>query len=341
MYDDITLIENEILTNEHFITIWKRIQKNGLIDIIIDKFPFLEGKKISQIIYHFKNKIYSEVKCFCCDKNVRYVDVKRGYVKYCSNSCQSKDFWNNISDEKIRSRSLKSKETCLNKYGVDNPQKSEEIKKKSKNTNKEKYGFDHHLKSESGKLKVKKSIQDKYGVDNISKLESVKQKKLIKSKSKSEFERKLINEKYQKTCLERYGVTHLSKDSNFLEELLKNSFSYKSYRLPSGKIVSLQGYEPKAMDFLLEKYNETDIFTKNSEIEKLIGKFTYFDDDMKEHRYYPDIYIKSENRIIEVKSDFTYELEITKNQKKKESVINRNIKFNFLVIFSNGDIHEL
>lgn len=95
------------------------------------------------------------------------------------------------------------------------------------------------------------------------------------------------------------------------------------------------------MDFLLEKYNETDIFTKNSEIEKLIGKFTYFDDDMKEHRYYPDIYIKSENRIIEVKSDFTYELDITKNQKKKESVIYRNIKFNFLVIFSNGDIHEL
>lgn len=88
MYDDITLIENEILTNEHFITIWKRIQKNGLIDIIINKFPFLQGKKISQIIYHFKNKIYSEVKCFCCDKNVRYVDVKRGYVKYCSNRCQ-------------------------------------------------------------------------------------------------------------------------------------------------------------------------------------------------------------------------------------------------------------
>ena len=126
-----------------------------------------------------------------------------------------------------------------------------------------------------------------------------------------------------------------------MEELLKNSFSYKSYRLPSGKVVSLQGYEPKAMDFLLKNYSESDLFTKNSDIEKLIGKFSYFDDDMKEHRYYPDIYIKSENRIIEVKSDFTYELDIAKNEKKKESVINRNIKFNFLIIFSNGDIQEL
>ena len=95
------------------------------------------------------------------------------------------------------------------------------------------------------------------------------------------------------------------------------------------------------MDFLLKNYSESDLFTKNSDIEKLIGKFSYFDDDMKEHRYYPDIYIKSENRIIEVKSDFTYELDIAKNEKKKESVINRNIKFNFLIIFSNGDIQEL
>jgi hypothetical protein len=339
--NDIISIENEILTNEHLLTIWKKIKNNGILNLIVNKFPFLKEKKISQIIYHFKNKIYFEIKCKCCDKNVRYVDINKGYVTYCSNSCQLKDFWNNVSYEKIHSRSLKSRETCKQRYGVDNPQKSDKIKEKSKITNIKKYGFEHHLKSEEGKLKVKKSVQEKYGVDNISKLESVKSKKLSKSKSKTKIEKDIIRAKYEKTCLERYGVTHLSKDSDFLEKLLRNSFSYKSYRLPSGKIISIQGYEPKAMDYLLINYDESDLFTKNSDIEGLVGKFNYIGDDMKDHRYYPDIYIKSENRIIEVKSDFTYDLDIEKNIKKRNSVIERNINFNFLIIYADETIKEL
>jgi hypothetical protein len=241
----------------------------------------------------------------------------------------------------MSSRSLKSKKTCLQRYGVDNPQKSNKVREKSKITNIKKYGFEHHLKSEGGKLKVKNSVQDKYGVDNISKLESVKSKKNSKSQSKTKIEKELIRERYEKTCLERYGVTHLSKDSDFLEKLLKNSFSYKSYRLPSGKIISIQGYEPKAMDYLLVNYDESDLITKNLDIESLVGKFNYSGDDMREHRYYPDIYIKSENRIIEVKSDFTYELDIERNIKKRISVVEKNINFNFLIIYTNGIIKEL
>jgi hypothetical protein len=339
--EDILLIENELFTNENFIRIWKKIKTNGILGLIINKFPFLEGKKISQIMYHFSNKIYSEIKCHCCNKNVRYINFNKGYVKYCSNSCQSKDFWNNVSEDKLKLRSLRSKETCMKKYGVDNPQKSEKVKLKSKNTNIQKYGVEHHLKTTEGKLKIQESVTKKYGVHNISKLESVKSKKLMKSLSKTENEKKSISEKYKKTCLEKYGVTHLSKDADFLEENLKKSFSHKMYSLPSGKIISLQGYEPMALDYLLINYKESDIFTKNSDIEKLIGKFIYKGDDLKDHRYFPDIYIESENRIIEVKSDFTYELDLDNNLKKKQSVIDRNIRFNFFIIYSDGNIKEI
>ena len=311
-----------------------KINKNGIHDLIIDKFPFLINKKISQIIYHFKNKIYFEVKCFCCENSVRYIDINNGYVKYCSNRCQSKYFWKNASSEKISSRSEKSKETCLIKYGVENYTKTNEYKIKSTQTNIEKYGETHHLKTESSKNKIRESIREKYGVDNISQLESIKLKKKLKSKSKTQEEKLEIRRKYEETCLERYGVSHLSQDSDFLEEILKKSFSFKSYRLPSGKVISLQGYEPEAMNYLLKNYSESDLITKNSEIESNIGRIFYYDINQKKHRYFPDIYIKSENLVIEVKSDFTYNLNIQINQIKKNAILNSDINFNFIIIFS-------
>jgi len=50
------------------------------------------------------------------------------------------------------------------------------------------------------------------------------------------------------------------------------------------------------------------------------------------HRYYPDIYIKSENRVVEVKSTYTFNKEKEKNLLKRESVLNKNINFNFIIL---------
>jgi len=327
---DIEDIKKVCLSNKHVLKIKSEITKNGMLEDLIKMYSIFNNKGISQIIWHLKNDIYSDVKCLICEKNVRYVDINKGYVKYCSNKCQLNDYWSNISNDEKEIRIIKTKKTCKEKYGVENFNTLESIKQKTRFTNNLKYGSDYHLNTEESKIKIKEILLSKYGVDNVSKLDEVKNKKNYKSINRTEEEKKITRDKYRKTILERYGVEHLSQDSDFLEELLKKSFSHKSYRLPSGKVISLQGYEPKVMDYLLRYYSEDDILYNNKSIENKIGKIFYQNID-KTSRYFPDLYIISENKIVEVKSKFTYELDIQKNNAKREECLRRGINFNFII----------
>ncbi len=68
--------------------------------------------------------------------------------------------------------------------------------------------------------------------------------------------------------------------------------------------MKVQGYEPQALDELLETYAESDLIIKEKNIEKEIGPIMNKLDG-KARRYYPDLYIRSENKIVEVKSSYT------------------------------------
>ena len=92
------------------------------------------------------------------------------------------------------------------------------------------------------------------------------------------------------------------------------------------------------MDYLLAKHDEKDIFTKNKDIENLIGRIFYQREDGFNSRYFPDIFIRSQNLIIEVKSDFTYDLSLSTNLLKKEICLERGLNFNFYIINSKGDL---
>jgi hypothetical protein len=54
--------------------------------------------------------------------------------------------------------------------------------------------------------------------------------------------------------------------------------------------------------------------------------------DKQYQKLLQDIYIKSENRVIEVKSDYTFNKEKEKNLLKRDSVINKGINFNFIIL---------
>jgi hypothetical protein len=93
---------------------------------------------------------------------------------------------------------LKRDKTCIEKYGVDSPQKSKEIQNKTKETNLKLYGFENHFQDVE---KIKNSYIEKLGVSNPNKCE-------------------FVRDKIRKTNLKKYGVT------NFLtmpEVLLKGS----------------------------------------------------------------------------------------------------------------------
>ena len=69
--------------------------------------------------------------------------------KYCCRDCWGKN------KELIAQRNNKSVKTNLEKYGVDDPAKSEEIKDKSKKTLNEKYGVDYARQIKEAREKAK------------------------------------------------------------------------------------------------------------------------------------------------------------------------------------------
>jgi hypothetical protein len=109
-------------------------------------------------------------------------------------------------------------------------------------------------------------------------------------------------------------------------------FFKKPFQMPSGKIVMIQGAEDKALKILLETHNESDIKVGDEDIGNCVGIIYYKGLDGKTHRYYPDIYIRSENMIIEVKSTYTYKIHERKNLLKQQACINAGYRFKFMIL---------
>ena len=112
-------------------------------------------------------------------------------------------------------------------------------------------------------------------------------------------------QKLSEKASERWNTVEFRKKMEEIytsdEFLQKSNESYltKDYVFPSGRMVRVQGYEPRALDILLQTYKEDDILVGN-EIKDVIGVITYRDENENLRRYNPDIYIKSINKVFEV-----------------------------------------
>jgi hypothetical protein len=213
----------------------------------------------------------------------------------------------------------KQKQTIIEKYGVEHNSQLQNIKQQKRDKSIKKYGTEYILQSSEIRSQIKYTNLKKYGVDNPMKNKEIENKKintnLKKYGVKHFFETKDFKEKVIKTNIEKYGVPHHSQNSEIAENMLKTSYNKKQYILPSGKIITYQGYENFALDELLfeEKINEDDIVTERNNVPEI----WYNDENNKRHRHYVDIYIKSQNRCIEVKSTWT-------NQKKNNVLEKKN-----------------
>lgn len=97
---------------------------------------------------------------------------------------------------------------------------------------------------------------------------------------------------------------------------------FKDYVFPSGKIRKIQGWENLALDTLTKQYTEDDIITERKEMPVIMYKIKN-----KDHRYYPDIWIKSTNLIVEVKSTHTYKQSLFVNINK--ALFTRKLGYDF------------
>jgi hypothetical protein len=206
-------------------------------------------------------------------------------------------------------------ETFNKKYGVNNPSQSQLIKNKKIETSNINYGFDHPSQNKEFMDKIKNTCLEKYGVECVLQNEEIKEK--IKNTLLKKYgvfnpsQLQLFQNKKIETNIKNWGVEHPSQNKEYMDKCSKNAYKSKNYILPSGNIVKIQGYEHYALDELLKVDGilEEDIVNGCSNVPEI----WYEDESGKKHRHYVDIFIPSQNRMVEVKSTWTAE-------KKKDNI---------------------
>lgn len=211
-------------------------------------------------------------------------------------------------------KKIKLENTNLERYGSIYSSQNDEVKKKNYNTNKN--------KSESEKqeinMKRENTNMESHGVKTAFEIEGVKEKientNLERYGAKNPFQSEELKQKIIETNIKKYGVKNPSQNAEIAQKNKKNAYKLKDYIFPSGKIIQLQGYEHHAINKLLNEYKikEEDIFTDYNDVPEI-----WYMLENIEHRHYVDIYIKSLNKCIEVKSEYTWKKDENKNKQKQ------------------------
>lgn len=184
----------------------------------------------------------------------------------------------------------------------------------------------------------KEAVKRKYGVSNVSQLPWVKEKKKqtnLKNSGVTHNWKLRDNKEFQKRLklimIERYGEDNASKVPSLRSKQRKGRFDSKNYIFPSGKTIQVQGYEYKFLDEYFSTGGlEENIFHGEEEIVNQIGQVVY-EHLGKQRKYYPDFYLKRENKIIEVKSTYTYSNWEDVNQLKKQACELMGLNFEFKI----------
>jgi hypothetical protein len=233
---------------------------------------------------------------------------------------------------------LKGKQTFTSKYGVDNPQKCKDIKNKTIQTCLQKYGAENPMQNEDVRNKGKQTNVVKYGVENPFQSQEIKEK--IKSQNIAIYgveytsQRKDVQDRIKQTNLEKYGVQYLSQNAQIFQKQLHASYKFKDYTFPNGEVVKVQGYEPMALDTLLQYgYAYDDLVIDNIKVAEI-----WYEKDGKKHRYFCDIYIPKEKTIIEVKSDYTYKVDKLKCDLVRSVCNDKGIMFYVWVFNKSGEL---
>lgn len=270
------------------------------------------GNKHKQICCRTKNrKAYAEARkkslilnCLMCGKEIQTNEHKK--TKYCSIKCRAHYTYHHTEAGKIGIE--KRKKTNIEKYGTEYVVNSEYTRKKTE----EKLGVEYAWQSKEVLEKCKESTKEKYGVEHY--MQSEEGKARMKA-----------------TKLEKYG--------DYLPVLMK----YKEFTFESGRTVKIQGYENHAINYFLHNdYSEDDIVTGRYEIvRRTNGKGFQYDDNGVMREYYPDLFIESENLLIEVKSSYTLNVHGDTVYKKQKCVVDEGFKHWIMVFDGRGVLLDI
>ena len=186
-----------IVTGRSSLKDWIQKNYNEFYEYLINTYNIDDFKAMVYMYYNGINQIPT---CPVCGKNVKFHGNKYGFAQYCGSKCAreseesiskykatnierygidyTKVISKKVNDTKLKrygksgyNNPEKNKETCLEKYGVDNPMKNKNVQEKSKQTCLEKYGSEYYITSQVGLenkrnyvYKAQQTCLDKYGV---------------------------------------------------------------------------------------------------------------------------------------------------------------------------------
>ena len=275
----------------------------------------------------------------CCGR-LRFIQGSRSYASTCGKKeCKNKEISatkRNWTDEEKKSDRDNKCAASRNKSAGD----IERSNKKRKATNLVKYGVEYTSQADCMKNASKRTKLARYGDENYNN-SAVSAKK---NRAKTSVEQDVINDKRRKTNVERFGIENVLLLERSMHNSRKSNATGKDYYFPSGRVVGIRGYEHIALNELIQNYNESDIYVDNikSSSDKMI--FEYTNVNQHKAKYYPDIFIKSTNTIIEVKSWWwfngnnkdTYKSRFENNMKKMKAVQKAGHNFEFWIYDKSG-----
>ena len=252
-----------------------------------------DSDSLKETLFRIYNGIEEHPKCPTCGKPLVFKGI---FFKFCSNICaqSSDEIKQKIKQtclekygvdnyNKTKESKEKIKQTCLEKYGVEYFWQSAECKEKIKQTCLEKYGVDSPLKSEKIRNKGKQTCLEKYGVDNPAKLEEnkekVKQTCLKKYGTISTTQCKEIRDKIKQSCLEKYGVDNPAKLEENKEKVKQTCLKKYGGLAP----ICDPNIKNQIKQTCLEKYG-VDNYGKSLK-HKINMSTIMSSDEMQEHRY--------------------------------------------------------
>ena len=216
-----------IITNNPYLALETKFAKNfpeEYTTILQENFP--ETFIFKQKLYHWLHNDLSLNLGVCpvCGSKTKFISILQGYKTYCSKKCSA-------NSKVVRE---KTKQTNLEKYGVDNISKSNSIKDKKKETFKTNYGCEHFTQSKELREKAKQTCLAKYGVEHSA-------------------QSKEVQEKVKNTCLKRYGVEHFYQSKEFKEKSKETCFKKYGVEYTS----QTENYKKKYKETCIKKYGVT------------------------------------------------------------------------------------
>jgi hypothetical protein len=233
----------------------------------------------------------------------------------------------------------KSKETNQMKRGVDYPQQDKDVLAKRLNTTLNIYGHVMAIHNPDIQAQIRMNHLSNHGVEFPTQREEIKVKITATNQERyggNPMQNAEIQAKARATMLAKHGFEHALQNPYIMARQQESSFDFKDYRMPSGAVRKIQGYEHFALKELLMGYTEEQIKTGRVDVPRIM-----YLDNGKDKYHYPDIFIPHENRLIEVKSTKTFEWHRDEVLLKKKCSEDQGFRYEIWCFDNKGNRVEL